>query len=138
MTEAVNLNSSPQRTKTSFLANAQAAYGDALPDWVEELAKQADCFSGAAVAKRLGYSGSVVTSVCKANYGGDLATVEGKVRGLFMGMIVECPVLGDLSKHRCLDEQKKTFIGTSALRTSLFHACRGGCPNARIAGGVDG
>jgi hypothetical protein len=138
MTMAVNLNHS-QKFK-SFLANAREAYGDALPDWVEVLAKEADRTSGAATAKRIGYSGSVVTSVCKGAYGGDLGSVEAKVRGAFMGSVVNCPIMGEIPRDRCMNEQAKRHIGTSELRTALFHACRGGCEHSRlkVAGGVDG
>jgi hypothetical protein len=132
MNMAINVKSSPSSQKTDFLANARAAYGDALPDWVEVLAMEANRTTGALAGKRIGYSGSVVTSVCRATYNGDLGAVEAKVRGAFMGAAVECPVLGEIGRDSCLDEQKKKHIGTSAMRTALFHACRGGCPHSRL------
>jgi len=132
MNAAVKVNSSPSKLTTDFLANARAAYGDALPDWVESLANEANRTTGASAARRIGYSGSVVTSVCNATYGGDIGAVEAKVRGALMGATLDCPVLGEIGRDACLDEQKKRHVATSAVRTALFHACRGGCEHSRL------
>lgn len=132
MSTTVKVNSLPSKLTTDFLASAREAWGDALPDWVEELAKFAMATSGAAAAKRIGMSPSVVTSVCRARYSGDLAAVEARVRGALMNESVDCPVLGEIARDYCLDEQKKRHVGSSAARTALFHACRGGCPNSRL------
>jgi hypothetical protein len=130
MSPAVNVTSSP---RNDFVANAREAYGAALPDWIECLAREADRTTGAAAGARIGYKGgSVVTGVCRGNYKGDWRAVEGRVRGALMGEEVVCPVLGEIGRNRCLDEQKKRHIGTSAVRTALFHACRSGCPHSRL------
>jgi hypothetical protein len=121
-----------QRSKTDFVANARKAWGADMPDWVRELAGFATRESGTEAAKKIGYSGAVVTQVCGKKYPGDLARVEAKVRGALMGQTVICPVLGEIGRDRCLDEQKKKHAGTSALRARLFRACRGGCPHSRI------
>lgn len=121
-----------QRTPTDFLAIARVAWGDALPDWVEALAEYATTRSGAEAAKKIGYSRSLVTHVVRNKYTGDIARVEAKVRGALMGATVTCPVLGEIGRDRCLDEQKKPFAPTSSVRTRLYHACRGGCPNSRL------
>ncbi|MCC3246179.1 transcriptional regulator [Methylocystis sp. WRRC1] len=125
--------------KTDYLATAREAYGDALPDWVEELAKYASQTSGVQAAKRIGYSSSVVTSICRGKYAGDIASVEGSVRGALMGAMVICPVLGEIGRDQCLQEQGKKFVGSSAARTALYHECRNGCPHSRIRneGGAD-
>lgn len=129
MTEAVNLNPS----KTSFIGNAREAFGEALPDWIEALAREADRTTGAAAGNRIGYKGgSIVTSICRGNYNGDWKAVEARVRGALMGELVECPVLGEIARDHCLDEQKKRHIGSSQIRTQLFHACRGGCAHSRL------
>jgi hypothetical protein len=148
MSTAVNVNSLPSKLTievdagarnlgagakwTDFLANAREAYGEALPEWVEALAIEANRTTGAAAGRRIGYSGSVVTSVCKATYAGDIGAVEAKVRGALMGATLECPVLGEIGRDRCLDEQKKRHVATSAVRTALFHACRSGCQHSRL------
>ena len=118
--------------KTDFLAIARAAWGVDLPDWIEQLATEATRTSGSAVAVRLGYTAPVISGVIRRSYGGDLTAVEQKFRGAYMGATVECPVLSEIGRDRCLDEQKKNFWGTSALRTRTYRACRSGCPHSRL------
>ncbi len=126
--------------KADFLANAAAHFGDGLPDWIEALAKEANRTSGAAAGKRCGFGGSTVTQICNGSYGAaDWSAIETRVRGALMNEEVDCPVLGDIARDLCLDEQKKRHVGTSQQRTRLFHACRGGCPHSRLKkeGGAD-
>ncbi len=131
MTLSVNVTSSPQQ-KTDFLAIARESFGEALPDWVEVMAIEATRTSATSVAQRLAYSVAVISSVCRAKYAGDLGKVEARVRGVFMGELVDCPVLGEIGRSHCLDEQAKKHVGTSATRTALFRACRAGCANSRL------
>lgn len=126
MSALVNLN------KTDFLGNARRNWGDALPDWIEALAHAATKLSGVGVAKKLGISPSQVTQLINATYAGDIGGAEQRVRGALMGVEVECPILGEIGRDRCLDEQKKKFRGTSAIRTRLYSACRGGCVHSRL------
>jgi hypothetical protein len=118
--------------KTDFVAIARAAWGDALPDWVEELAEEATRSTGVAVAKKIGYAGAVVTQIVRRKYPGDIARVEQKVRGALMGATVVCPILGEIGRDRCLDEQKMPNSATSSIRSKLYRACRSGCPHSRI------
>lgn len=128
MTAPVNVT----RLKTDYLVIAREGWGDALPDWIETLAKEASRTSGAAVATRLGYSAAVISNVIRGKYPGAIGEVEQKTRGAFMGATVMCPVLDEIGRDRCLEEQKKKFAVTSAIRTRLFRACRGGCENSRL------
>ena len=128
MSAAVNLN------KTDFVGNARACWGKALPDWVAALARECARGSASGVAQRLGYSVAVVSSVVRCNYRGDLGKVEAKVRGAFMGEVLECPVLGEIARDRCIAEQGRKFVGSSAVRAKLFRACRAGCAHSRLAG----
>ena len=118
--------------KNDYLAVAREAWGDALPDWIDCLAREAIRTSGAAVAQRLGYSPAVVSDILRSKYRGAVGAVEQKVRGALMGATLICPVLDEIGRDRCLDEQKKKFSGTSAIRTRLFHACRNGCAHSRL------
>lgn len=131
MTSPVNVN------RSDFRAIAGDAWGDPIPDWVEVLAAEAMRTTGAATAKRIGYSGAVVSQVLRRSYPGDLAAVEERVRGAFMGATVECPVVGEIGRDRCLHEQEMPRTGASAMRMRLFHACRSGCPHSRLKGGAD-
>lgn len=121
-------------TKTDFVAKVRAAYGAALPDWVEALAEECTRRSAAAVAETIGYSPAVISHVLGNRYTGDIRRVEEKARGALMGASVTCPVLGELARNRCLDEQRKPFATTSSIRVRLHRACRSGCPHARLKG----
>ena len=123
---------------TDFLANARDGWGDPPPDWIVRLAEECTRTSASEVAKRLDYSVAVVSSALLGNYKGSLRKVEAKVRGAFMGAVVDCPVLGEIERDRCETEQGRKFFGTSANRARLYRACRGGCPNSRLKGGGDG
>lgn len=123
------------RTKTDFLAKVRASYGPDLPDWVEELAMHASSNSAVMTAKKLGYSPAVLSHVFANSYAGDLARVEDKVRGALMGAMVICPILGEIGRDHCLDQQKKPFQATSSIRSKIYRACRNGCSHSRISGG---
>lgn len=128
----------PQPGTTSpraALSNATAAWGSNLPEWIVTLAEACDRSSQNAVAKRLNYSGSVVSSVLNNAYKGGLDAVEQAVRGALMAETHDCPVLGEISKSKCLDHQKKAqkFQPTSSMRVQLYRACRGACPFSRVA-----
>jgi hypothetical protein len=131
-----------RKSDTDFVAKARAAWGDALPDWVQVLAEEVNRTSGVAVADKLKLSGSLVSTVIAHKYPGDMDRVEQQVRGALMGFVVACPVLGEIGRDICLAEQKKPFSATSSVRSRLFRACRSGCPHSRLparaaaAGGV--
>lgn len=118
-------------------ANAEAAWGIGLPDWVGELADYCDAHSQTKAGQRISYSGSAVNSVLKRRYNGDYASVEKAVRGALMQATVECPILGEIGSDACLLHQRKalTFQPTSSMRVQLYKTCRsGGCPHSRMGG----
>ncbi len=116
------------------LVNAKEAWGEAVPDWVFMLATACDRTSQNAVAKQLGYSGSVISAVLKHSYIGGYDNVEKTVRGALMAETLDCPVLGDLPQHICLRHQKHAMNGnpTSSMRVQLSRMCRGGCIHSRL------
>lgn len=123
----MNRGPAPGKPATDHVARARLAWGDAMPAEIEALASAAAARTASAVARDLGYSPAVVSQLLSNKYPGDVARVLGKVRGLLLGEVVECPVLGTLARNRCLDEQKKPFASTNSTRVKLFHACRK-CP----------
>lgn len=112
----------------SFADKAAAAYGAALPDWIAALALCADREGLRGAATRIGYSRTAVSTVLSGKYRADMARLEEMVRGALLSATVECPVLGEIGRDRCLSEQKEPFRATSAFRAQLFHACKT-CPN---------
>lgn len=118
--------------KVDFVVKARAAWGAALPKWVEALAEQANRTSLRAVAQRIKYSPAVVSLVLNSAYKGDMRKVEGKVRGAYLNETVMCPVLGEIGRDRCLEEQAMPNTGASSIRARVYWACRRGCPHSRI------
>ena len=119
--------------------NMRAAWGEDAPDWVLILAQECDRTSQNAVAKAIGYSPAAISNVLKKRYGigghsGDLAAVEQAVRGAFMNAVLECPELGEMPTHTCLDWQKKAraFANVNPLRVRMYRACRK-CPQGRFS-----
>lgn len=118
------------------LDKARACWGDPMPEWVEALAEACDAGTQTAVGKKLGYSGAVVSLVLSNKYGaGDMEKFEGVVRGALMAQTVDCPVLQDISRDRCLHWQERPFSTTSGNAVRMYHACRSGCPHSRLKPG---
>ncbi|MEI9410743.1 transcriptional regulator [Mesorhizobium salmacidum] len=114
----------------TFADKARAAWGTPVPDWIEELARLADAEGLGGAEKRIDYSRSAISQILAFKYMGDLFRVEQMVRGALMALTVECPVLGEIGRDRCLTEQKEPFRATSRHRAQLFHACKT-CPQRR-------
>ncbi|MCA8880368.1 MAG: hypothetical protein KDA73_10540 [Rhodobacteraceae bacterium] len=111
---------------------ARAAWGAAPPDWIEVLARACARTSQNQVAKRLGRSASLVSTVLRGSYRGDMAAVEERVRGVLMARTVDCPALGTIPAQVCQDwrARARSFAGVNALRVQMFRACRN-CPRNR-------
>lgn len=110
-------------------------------EWVLALAEACDSSSQSKVADKLGYSPTVINQVLRNCYPGDLASVKGKVEGVYMGRVVECPALGEISLAVCLTYQKQDYANTNHQRIMMYQACRSGCANNRqifVEGGVPG
>lgn len=121
----------------SMVEKAEAAWGQGLPDWVREIAELADRESLNSCARKIGYSAAALSQTIGNKYRGDLAKVEDKVRGALMGKTVDCPVLGAIGRHTCLDWQAKPRAVTNSTRSKVYRACRNGCPHSRLKGAHD-
>lgn len=119
------------KPKVDFLAKAREAWG-APPDWVVELAQECNRTTAARTAKRIGYSSAVISHVLAHRYPGDIDRVAAKVRGALMGETVMCPIVGEIGRDRCLNEQRMDNTGASSIRAKLYRACRGCCPHSRL------
>lgn len=121
-----------QAQRTTSIDNALAAWGETMPEWIRVLAEACDCRSQKRVAEEIGYSATVINQVLKGTYKGDLHAVEQAVRGALLAYTIECPVLGELRAHHCLEYQRQPFANTNPQRIRLYQACRSGCPHARL------
>lgn len=98
-------------------------WGAAAPEWIITLAQSCDGSSQAAVARQLGVSGAMINQALRNTYTGRMDKLEQRVRGDLMNERVTCPVLGDITKRRCIDEQSREYAATNALRVELRRAC---------------
>jgi len=116
----------------SPLEIARLAWGDAMPDWVKVLAIECAKTSQAKVAKRLNRSASLVSTVLRAKYPGDMQAVEEIVRGVYLDQVAQCPVLGEVSTAECRDWMVKarSFSNENSERVRMFRACRA-CPRMK-------
>jgi predicted transcriptional regulator len=101
------------------------------PDWLVVLAEACAASSQIKVARMLGCSPTVVNQVVHGKYPGDIDRFAERVRGVLLGATHECPVLGEISKRRCLDEQVREFAATNPARVQLWKACRAPCTHYR-------
>ncbi len=103
-----------------------------IPDapWVAALREEVSRSTVTATAKVIGYSPAVVSQVLAGCYRGDLRRVESAVSGALMGATVDCPVVGELPRNRCVEYQRRAgdFAATNPLRVALSRACAR-CPN---------
>jgi len=114
----------------SAMDRARRGWGETPPDWIVALAQACERQSQAKVARQLGYSDAVISTVLKGTYAGDHAAVATAVRAQLQADRVTCPVLGEIALARCLEEQAQPLRATSGHRVRLYHACRT-CPNNR-------
>lgn len=102
------------------------------PEWLTALREHAKAHNQRKAADAIGYSTTVVSQVLKGIYPGDLAAVQAKVEGALMGAMVECPVIGEMPRNRCVEHQARSrnFATTNPLRVRLAKVCPT-CPNRR-------
>lgn len=102
--------------------------------WFHELQAVCQRLTKGEIARRMGVSVALVSQVSNGKYLNQrIDTFRDVFMGVFMGACVECPVVGELPRHRCLAFQQRPFCATNPTRVQLFHACRGGCEHSRIA-----
>ena len=120
------------------MQNAKSAWGE-VPDWVAALIAACDKprSSQNKVAKELGRSPAVISSVIHNSYRGDMADVEERVRAVFLSEQVRCPALDLISTADCLrwrDEAAELKAGPMMVR--MYRACHA-CPRFTKEGGND-
>ena len=101
---------------------------DDRPSWLQALEAACKASSQTAVAKRLTVSNATVCAVLKGTYHADTTRIEARVRGALMAETVVCPLLGELPKDQCVEEQGMGFH-LNPHRAALYVACKT-CPNA--------
>ncbi len=104
-------------------------WGEDAPDWVLRLAQECELTSQNKVAAVLKLSAPVISSTLRNKYAGTLASVEARVRGVYMSGKLICPALGEVPSHVCQDWRRKSkrFAPTNTQRSRMFRACNN-CP----------
>lgn len=103
------------------------------PDVKAALAAAVKRFSSQSkVAEELNVSTAVISTLLKDKYTGNVERMEQRIRGQYMAETVRCPVMGDLSKRSCLDNQALPQAFTNPMRAALGRACKT-CPNRKDA-----
>ena len=118
-------DSLPRQTKATdrHVAAARTAWGPDVPAWVIELALSCDRIGQVRTAALVGASTSVVNETVRKTYKGRLDNVEKRVQGALMGEKVQCPVVGEIGRHRCLANQRKPFSDANPTRVALHREC---------------
>lgn len=115
----------------SYLRTCLVAWNYEAPDWVVALAMECDRRGGFRKAAEVAdISRATVSMLIRNRYDRAAESVEHKVRGRLMGDAVECPVLGELRRDRCLEHQARKLgdLGSSPMNVQLYRACQA-CPN---------
>ncbi len=94
-----------------------------MSDWLEVLRGACETRTQAEVAADIGYSPAVVNQVLQGKYNGDLKRVQKAVEGGLQGAMVECPVIGELPRQRCVEYQRSGKSNTNPMRVALGRAC---------------
>lgn len=106
-----------------------------LPDDVLQLLRtQAKSATQVALAEQLGISTSAVNQAIHDKYRGNVDRLCARVRGLWAGDTVSCPVLGSISTKVCIDQQSKGVVYSNPMRVALAKACKT-CPHAQKPNG---
>ena len=79
----------------------------------------ADTATQVALAEQLGISTSAVNQAIHDKYRGNVDRLCARVRGLWAGDTVSCPVLGSISTKVCIDQQAKGVVYSNPMRVAL-------------------
>ncbi len=109
-------------------------WGQDVPDWIKALVEACDApgSSQSRVARRLGYTGGVVSQVLRRDYLGNMGRFEDRVRSIYMAGHVTCPALGDIDSAACLNwrDRSGSLNSVAPMVVRMFRACRD-CPRNR-------
>ncbi|MBK67899.1 MAG: transcriptional regulator [Rickettsiales bacterium] len=105
-----------------------------MSDWLNTLRKACDSASQRIVARKLGYSPTVVNLVLKQRYTGDIDAVKRAVLTRLEKKHIPCPIYGEITPEVCSSHQARPFCATSSIRVKLFKACKNCQFNTRKKG----
>lgn len=80
--------------------------------------------SQAKVAADLGVSAAVINTLLKDRYPGSVKNMAERIRGKYMSTTVQCPLMGTLGRHHCVNYQARPLAFTNPQRSALHRACK--------------
>jgi hypothetical protein len=75
------------------------------------------------VAERIGYAKSAVCHVVRGTYKGRPDRILIAAEEKYSQENVECPVLGDITLSRCVEERHRPFAAVNPIRVRLARTC---------------
>jgi transcriptional regulator with XRE-family HTH domain len=78
----------------------------------------------ARVARELGISDSAVSQIMHGKYSASTDNIMQRVVEVFGGIIIRCPVMGDIPLSTCADERRKPFAVVSGVYARQRRACK--------------
>ena len=112
----------------TYAAKIKDRWPPRAPDWIVVLAQAADAEVGkggnlGSLGSRLSVSGSSLSAVLGNKYPGGLQRIEARVRGKLMSATVTCPVLGEIGRDACANNQERKFSAANPRLVRLATAC---------------
>lgn len=107
-------------------------------DWIDVLRGACAASSQRKIALQLGYDHAVIGRVLAGTYRGSLDQVRAAVERHLLADTIECPVLGAISRARCLAQQRKPFSAANPTAVQIYRACRSGCAHSLLQPSVPG
>lgn len=107
-------------------------------EWIAALRAECSKTSQAKVAKDLQARGdtfpspTIINQALSGKYPGKkgLDRLRDLVRGQYMGVTVDCPMLNEIGLHKCAWWQVQPYHAGAPVRRQMHRACRN-CPNRR-------
>lgn len=100
--------------------------------WLEVLRTACEALGQKEVSRRIGYSVPTISGALSGKYPADTKGIKAAVEGALQGVSVECPVVGDLPRQRCVENQRAPRSTANPTAVQLHKACRGGCPHSLL------
>lgn len=93
--------------------------------WLETLRAACEQQGQKPIAKQIGFSATTVSQVLSGSYSADTKRIKTAVEGALMGATVECPVIGEIPRQRCIEHQRRAGkpAATNPMRVQLARAC---------------
>ena len=92
--------------------------------WREALKFACQQKTQAKIAKQLGYSPTTISLVLNGEYKGNDKNIQEAVEKHLLKVTVLCPVIGEITKLHCGENQQKPFSSASRQSVKLYKACR--------------